>query len=98
MSLFRLIIWSTLIGGWSAFLGWLFAEAILHLWITNVVVAIAMATLVSVPIGGGICCASGLTNPQIANLVKRLLFGFAGGFAGGLLGTLVCSCVFGGLS
>src|SRR2546423_120935 len=59
MSLFRLIIWSSLIGGWSAFFGWLFSETILHLWITNVVVAIIMATVVAIPIGGGICCASG---------------------------------------
>src|ERR1022692_3257974 len=98
MSLIRLIIWSSLIGGWSAFFGWLFSETILHLWIQNVVVAILMATLVAIPIGGGICVASGLTNPQISVLLKRLLLGFAGGLLGGLLGSLVGSCVFYGFS
>ncbi len=96
MSLVRLIIWSSLIGGWSAFFGWLFSETVLHLWIQNVVVAISMATLVAIPIGGGICCASGLTNPKLDNLIRRLLLGFAGGLLGGLLGSLVGSCIFGG--
>jgi hypothetical protein len=94
MSLMRLIVWSSLIGGWSAFFGWLFSETALHLWITNAAVAIAMATLVAIPIGGGICCASGLTNPRFDLLLKRLLLGFAGGLLGGLLGSLVGSCIF----
>jgi hypothetical protein len=53
---------------------------------------------VAIPIGGGICVASGLTNPQISVLLKRLLLGFAGGLLGGLLGSLVGSCVFYGFS
>ena len=46
-------------------------------------------------IGGGVSLASGLTNPQIANLIKRLLIGFAGGLLGGLLGSLLGACIFG---
>jgi FHA domain len=96
MSLMRLILWSTLIGGWSAFFGWLFSESALHLWIQrSAFVAILMATLVAIPIGGGICCASGLTNPNLALLFKRLGLGLAGGLLGGLLGSLVGSCIFG---
>ena len=95
MSLVRLIIWSSLIGGWGAFFGWFFSEVILHTWIDNFAVAIVMATIVATAIGGGVSLASGLTNPQIANLTKRLLIGFAGGFLGGLLGTLLGACIFG---
>lgn len=96
MSFLRLIYWSSLIGGWSAFVGWLFTETLFHYWIDRyTALAILMATLVSVPIGGGISLASGLTNPQIPNLVKRLLLGFAGGLLGGLLGSLLGACIFG---
>ncbi len=96
MSLVRLIIWSSLIGGWAAFFGWLFAELIFHSWIDNAFVAIVVATLVAIPIGGGICVVSGLTNPRLETLAKRLGLGFAGGLLGGLLGVLIGSCVFGG--
>lgn len=95
MSLFRLIIWSSLIGGWAAFVGWLFAEILFHNWIGNFFVGILMATLVAIPIGGGICCASGLTNPRLDALAKRLALGSAGGLLGGLLGSLLGGCVFG---
>ena len=95
MSLFRLIIWSTLIGGWAAFFGWLVLEVAIGRWIAGSdALAILMATMVAIPIGGGISLAYGLTNPQIANLVKRLLLGFAGGLAGGLVGALFGSCIF----
>jgi hypothetical protein len=53
-----------------------------------------MATLIAIPIGGGICFASGLTSPQLVNLVKRLVLGFVGGFGGGLVGILLGSCIF----
>lgn len=94
MSLIRLIVWSSLIGGWSGFFGWLVTEVALHRWIEHTSVAILMATLVSVPIGGGICAASGLTNPQLLNLLKRLGLGLLAGFVGGLLGSLFGSCIF----
>src|SRR6266498_4926377 len=98
MSLVRLIIWSSLIGGWAAFFGWLFSEVIFHNWMGNSFVAIAAATFVAIPIGGGICCASGLTNPSVSTLLKRLGLGFAGGLLGGLLGSLLGSCMFAGFS
>ena len=96
MSLTRLILWSSLIGGWSAFFGWLLSESVLHLWIkNNAFVAILMATLVAIPIGGGVCFATGLTNPNLQILAKRFGLGLAGGLLGGLLGSLVGSCMFG---
>jgi FHA domain len=95
MSLVRLIIWSCLIGGWAAFLGWLVLEVAVGRWVGQYdIVAIIMATVIAVPIGGGISLANGLTNAKIDLLVKRLLFGFAGGLVGGLLGILLGSCMF----
>ena len=91
MSLLRLIIWSGLIGGWAAFLGWIIPELVFGRFIDQASInenlrtflAILMAMIVAIPIGGGVCLASGLTSPQWAQLLKRLLMGFAGGFAGG---------------
>jgi hypothetical protein len=95
MSFQRLIYWSCLFGGWFGFVGWLFFEIPLgRLADQYTAAAILMATLVAVPIGGGISLASGLTNPQLIPLLKRLLLGFAGGLLGGLLGSLIGACVF----
>jgi hypothetical protein len=96
MSLIRLIIWGSLIGGWAAFFGWLFLEILIGRWVAqSTPMAILMATLAAIPIGGGISFAYGLTNPKLDGLIKRLLLGFAGGLLGGLLGTLFGSCIFG---
>ena len=54
-----------------------------------------MATMVAIPIGGGISLASCLTNPTWMKLLKRLGFGFIGGLVGGLLGSLLGACIFG---
>lgn len=95
MSLFRLIIWSSLIGGWAAFFGWLFMEVAVGRWVRNYdFVAFIMATLIAVPIGGGISAVHGLTNPKLDVLFKRLILGLIGGLLGGLLGVLFGSCIF----
>ncbi len=102
MSFFRLIIWSCLIGGWAAFFGWLLPELIFGRYIDQpdlnadlrMVLAVLMAVLVAIPIGGGITFAGGLTSPQILNLLKRLFLGFAGGLVGGLIASLVGACIF----
>src|ERR1043165_8790595 len=93
MSLTRLIVWSTLIGGWAAFFGWLFAELALH-WFHNFFITLLMITLVAIPIGGGICLASGLTSPRMDVLLRRLVLGSAGGLAAGLVGGLLGSLIF----
>jgi len=99
MSLIRLIIWSSLIGGWTAFFGWLVMEIAVGRWVNEYdIIAFLMATLVAAPIGGGICCASGLTNPRLEALVKRLALGFGGGLLGGLLGVLFGFCIFSGVN
>jgi hypothetical protein len=90
MSFFRLIYLSSLIGGWSAFIGWFFTELVLHWWIDEGgflagLLAVLMATLVAAPIGGGVNLASGLGNPRLQDLLKRLAIGAVGGFLGGLL-------------
>jgi hypothetical protein len=95
MSFRRLIYLSCIVGGWSGFIGWLFLEIAIGRWVDQyTILAILMATLVAVPIGGGISLASGLTNPQLVNLLKRLLLGFAGGLIGGLVGSLIGGCIF----
>lgn len=100
MSLVRLIIWSSLIGGWAAFASWMFAEILFHNWIDEqgskvaIILAILMATFVAIAIGGGVSMASGLTNPKLANLAKRLLLGCAGGLVGGFFATILGACVF----
>jgi FHA domain len=95
MSLMRLIVWSGLIGGWSAFFGWLVLEVAIGRWIRQYdILAILMATMVAIPIGGGISLAYGLSNPKMEILLKRLLLGFAGGLVGGLIGVLFGSCIF----
>jgi hypothetical protein len=95
MSLIRLVIWSSLVGGWSAFIGWLFLEVAVGRWVSQYdIIAIIMATVVAIPIGGGVSLAYGLTNPKLDILLKRLLFGLAGGLVGGLLGILFGSCIF----
>ena len=73
-----------------------FFEIAIGRWVDQyTILAILMATLVAVLIGGGISLASGLTNPQLIPLLKRLLLGFAGGLLGGLLGSLIGACIFG---
>ncbi|MSQ93055.1 MAG: FHA domain-containing protein [Gemmataceae bacterium] len=99
MSLMRLIIWSSLIGGWSAFVSWFLAEVLFHYWIDEdskvaITLSIVMATIVAIAIGGGVSLASGLTNPKMPNLVKRLLIGFGGGLIGGIFASLLGACVF----
>jgi hypothetical protein len=102
MSLIRLIIWSSLIGGWSAFFGWLLPELIFGRYIDRsdidptyrIFLAIFMAVVVAVPIGGGISVAGGLTNPDPMNLLKRLVLGFAGALLGGLIASLAGACIF----
>ncbi|HZZ78043.1 MAG TPA: FHA domain-containing protein [Gemmataceae bacterium] len=99
MSLVRLIIWSCLIGGWAAFLSWLITEIPFHHWIDQegalaFALAVIMATFVAVAIGGGVSVASGLTNPKIPNLLKRLGIGLAGGLIGGLIASLLSGCIF----
>ncbi len=101
MSFLRLIYWSALIGGWAAFITWLLMEVpFRYLGIDegkpyiSALLAIVMATIVAVTIGGGVSLASGLTNPKLVNLAKRLVIGFIGGLLGGLLGSLIGACIF----
>jgi hypothetical protein len=42
--------------------------------------------------------ASGLTNPRLENLLKRLAFGCAGGLLGGVLGVMFGFCLFSGVN
>lgn len=99
MSFLRLIYWTALIGGWAAFLGWLITEIPFHWWIDEgtgiaIVLAILMSTFVAIAIGGGVSMASGLSNPGLASLLQRFLFGAGGGLIGGFVASLSGACVF----
>src|SRR5262245_46924996 len=95
MSFLRLIYWSSLIGGWSAFVGWLVAELAFGRRIAEEYrLGILMATLVAVPIGAGISAAAAYGNLHWSALLKRMLLGGVGGLIGGLVGSFIGMFVF----
>jgi hypothetical protein len=98
MSFTRLIYWSGLLGGWSAFIAWLFCEVIFGRWanegLLGLVLAILMSTLVATAIGAGLSQAAGLVNFQWPQQAVRLAFGLVGGFIGGLLGSVFGNVVY----
>ncbi len=85
----RLVYWSALVGGWSAFVGWLVAELALGRWIDNLFVAVLMVVLVASTLGAGLSQVEGLLSGQWKSQWKHLGPGVLGGFVGGLLGGLV---------
>src|SRR6516225_2537084 len=104
MSFARLIYWSGLLGGWSAFVAWLFCEVIFGRWIDDTgipkiaaTLVVVMGTLVGAAIGGGISQAAGLVNFRLQEQLLRLGFGLVGGLIGGLVGTLFAVLLFAGL-
>ena len=90
MSLKRLVYYSAVIGGWSAFVGWLISEILLNQGQTGgrlrVVLTCAMA---GASIGGGLNLVAGMANAQWKQQVKRLGPGLIAGGIGGAVGGLV---------
>ncbi len=97
MSLGRLIYYSAIVGGWSAFLGWLISEFTLSPGSGHFSVALVCA-LVGAAIGMGLNLLAGMANARLSQQLKRvvpgLLAGGAGGALGGFLGDILVS-VFG---
>jgi hypothetical protein len=90
----RLIYWSGIIGGWSAFLGWLLAELLIGRWVgEHFLLAVFMVMMVGCALGAGVSQVEGLLTgqwqSQRSHLGLGLLGGFAGGLVGGLLGNLL---------
>jgi FHA domain len=86
----RLVYWSSLVGGWSAFAGWLIAEFSVGWWVGGSMWSlIAMIVLVASALGAGLSQVEGLLTGQWKNQLKNLGPGLLGGFVGGLLGGLL---------
>ena len=89
----RLVYWSSLIGGWSAFVGWLIAELCVGSSVTSTGYLIAMIVMVASALGAGLSQTEGLLTgqwqSQLRQLWPGLLGGFVGGLAGGLLGNFL---------
>ena len=96
MSLNRLIYYSAIIGGWSAFLGWMVSEFLTRRprrgGRTGVIV---MCALVGGAIGEGLNLVAGMANGQWKQQIKRvvpgLIAGGVGGAVGGFLGDILFS-------
>jgi len=90
VSFLRLIYWSAIVGGWSAFLGWLFAEMLMGRHVhESMMLSVLMASLVACFLGAGISLVSSLLNFRWSNFVTRGGPGLVGGFIAGFLGSLL---------
>ncbi len=99
MSLSRFVYYCAVLGGWSAFIAWMFLErpirylgalgdsaAAISLW------SVVAPTLTATAVGGAIGCGFGLVGETAEKWARRLrqsFFGLVGGAAGGLAGGFV---------
>src|SRR5262245_28100578 len=101
MSLNRLIYYGAIIGGWSAFVGWLLAEILFSAELRRppsdppgIFVVMLIGALVGAGIGGGLSMLAGMVNGGWAGLAMRAGPGLLGGFLGGLVGALLGDGLF----
>jgi hypothetical protein len=93
--MWRRVYWTGLVGGWSAFAGWLVAELMIGRWVgDSVLLAILMVMLVGSALGAGISQVEALFTSQWQNFLPRLGLGALGGFVGGLIGGLFGNLLF----
>jgi FHA domain len=94
----RLIYYSAVIGGWSAFLGWLVSELLLNReggGGDRLSVALSCA-LVGGAIGAGLNVVAGLANAQWKQQIKRIVSGLLAGGVGGAIGGFVGDILYSG--
>ena len=90
MSFARLVYYSAVIGGWSAFVGWLFGESLFAGGAGGTIVAVAgIGALVGAAIGSGLNLVAGSTNLHWKQLLVRLVPGIVVGGVVGALGIVV---------
>ena len=96
MSLSRLVYYSAVIGGWTAFAAWLVAEfCILQTGVASGPLQVALVgALVGGAIGAGLNVVAGMTNGQWLQMLQRMGPGFLGGGLGGACGGLVGDVLF----
>jgi hypothetical protein len=90
----RLVYWSTLIGGWSALVGWGLAELIFGRWVDNLFLAVLMVVMVASALGAGLSQVNGLITAQWRSQIRFVGPGLLGGFLGGLLGGLLANLLY----
>ncbi len=96
MSLLRWIYYSTALGGWAAFCGWLVAE-ILRAGIkreAHVLQVAVTAGVTGAAIGLGLCLAAAMQSGQWRQLARRALPSLAGGGLGGIVGGLAANALY----
>jgi hypothetical protein len=91
MSLNRLIYYGAILGGWSAFVGWLLAELLFAGGerSRDFIPAVLLAAFVGAAIAGALSILPALANAQWQQALKRLGPGLLGGFIAGLVGGLI---------
>ena len=91
MSLNRLLYYGAILGGWSAFVGWLLAELLFAGGdrSANFLAAVFLAAFVGAAIAGGLAVLPAVANGQWQQGLKRLGSGLLGGFLAGLAGGLL---------
>lgn len=90
MSFARLVYYSAVIGGWSAFVGWLLGEILFAGGATGGRMALAgIGALVGAAIGSGLNLVAGSTNLHWKQLLLRLGPGILAGGFGGMVGILL---------
>jgi pSer/pThr/pTyr-binding forkhead associated (FHA) protein len=97
MSLYRLVYYSALIGGWAAFLGWLLAEAVLLRGDANNAArwsVLLTGATIGATIGAGLNVVAGLSGFNLQRLLTRSLWGIGVGLLGGFLGMLLGNGLF----
>ena len=87
----RLVYWSGIAGGWSAFLGWLVGEIFVQRFGQGFTTLLFQIVLVSAAVGGGLSLVGGLTTRQWRGAAGKLIVGLLGGIIAGIIGALVGS-------
>ena len=97
MSLNRLIYYSAIIGGWSAFLGWMVSEVVLGRMGEGGgrVVVILSCALVGAAIGAGLNLVAGMANGRLKEQIKRVVPGLLAGGVGGAVGGFIGDVLYG---
>jgi hypothetical protein len=91
----RRVYWTGLVGGWSAFVGWLLAEFTVGWWVSkHILLAVLMSMLVGSVLGAGLSQVEALLTGQWKNQLPRLGLGALGGLVGGLVGGLFGNLLF----
>lgn len=89
MSLARFAYYSSLVGGWAAFLGWFLSEILFHERLRSasegIGGAVAIGSIVGATIGIGINLVAGMANAQWKQLALRILPGLVCGGIGGAI-------------